>query len=169
MKFNFKDTLKGTGHGVVDIGLVTAGAIASNQFLDFGKMFAKADPASFPIKHQGLIKAGSAALIMGVVGKKLPGWVRMLTIGIGVAGAIKEVKVLTGGKIESIGSDNTGSDTRSLDALLQEAANNSMNGYGGYRDGTNTGVGANDTGAGVGMPDIPNMDYSTTVGWVDTE
>ena len=169
MKFNFKEVAKGTGNAAIDLGAITIGAIGSNQFLDFEKMFSKVDKEHFVIKHQGGIKAGASVLALGIFGKKMPGWARMLTLGVGLAGAIKEAKVLTGGKLESIGSDNTGSDTRSLDALLQEAANNSMNGYGGYRDGTNTGVGANDTGAGVGMPDIPNMDYSTTVGWVDTE
>lgn len=170
MKFDFKNALKGSGNAAVDIGLVTAGAIASNQFLDLSKMFTKVDKEHFLIKHQGGVKAGAAILGIGIFGKKMPGWMRMLTIGIGVAGAIKEVKVLTGGKIESIGTNNNGSDTTSLDALLQEAANNSMNGYGGYRDGTNTSVGANDTGAGVGMPpSIPNMDYGSTVGWTDSQ
>lgn len=160
MKFNFKAIQE----PAIDLVAISAGAIASSQFLDFSKMFKTADPEGFLIKHQGGIKAGAAIIGVGLFGKKMPRWVKMLVIGAGVAGAIKEAKVLSEGKIESIGADNSGSDTSSLDALLQEAARNSMNGE--YRADAASSVGAYDSGAGVGMPDIPQMDYGTTVGWV---
>ncbi len=167
MKFNFKAAIE----PAVDIAAITGGAIVSNQFLDFGKMFKTADPNGNLIKHQGGIKAGAAILALMFFGKKMPRWAKMGVVGVGVGGAIKEIKVLSGGKIESVGAgDNSGSDTSSLDRLLDEARRNSM-------QGADSSVGANDSGAGVGTtdagagvgynaPDIPQMDYGTTVGWI---
>ena len=97
MKFNFKAIQE----PAIDLLAITGGAIASNQFLDFSKMFKNADPEGFMIKHQGGIKAGAAVIGIGLFGKKMPRWVKMLVIGAGVAGAIKEVKTLSEGKIES--------------------------------------------------------------------
>lgn len=159
MKFNFKSVKD----PLVDTLAITVGAIAGNQFLDFGKMFKTADPEGFVIKHQGGIKAGAVILGVGLFGKKMPHIVKMALIGVGVAGGIKEVKELSKGKIESIGADNGGSDTSTLDRLLEEAR---LSGGMGAID-TSAGVGAIDTDAGVGYtnPDIPNMDYGSSVGW----
>src|SRR5258706_5876039 len=124
MKFNFKNAKD----PAITLLAITGGAIASNQFLDFGKMFKTADPNGFLIKHQGGIKAAGAIGAVMLYGKKMPLWMKMLVIGAGVAGAIKEVKELSKGKIESVGggADSGGSDTTTLDRLLQQAAQDSL-------------------------------------------
>lgn len=164
MKFNFKNAAE----PLVDIAAVTAGAIASNQFLDFGKMFKTADPNGFVIKHQGGIKAVAAAGSIVMFGKKMPRWAKMLIIGVGVAGAIKEVRVMTT-KIDMIGgADAGGSDTSDLDKLLKQAAMMGASDAGAGVGYANQGTGASDAGAGVGYsnPDIPQQDYGSTVGWI---
>jgi len=169
MKFNFKNAVA----PIIDIAAITGGAIASNQFLDFQKMMPNSDPNGFLIKHQGGIKAVAAGAAVGIFGKKMPSWAKMIVIGVGVAGAIKEIKALSNDKIIAIGAgeDSRGSDMTTLDNLLQQARQQSMNGGAESSVGANdagAGVGATDAGAGVGYnaPDIPQMDYGTTVGWI---
>lgn len=167
MKFNFKNV----GEPFIDIAAGTAGAILSNQFLDFAKMFPTVDPTSFPIVHQGGIKAAAAGLSIGLWGKKMPSMLKYAIIGVGIAGAIKEARQLSNGTIITIGSDERGSDTSQLDRLLKEAAKKSIsspNMMGANDSGAGVGwnMGANDSGAGVGIMNasIPNMDYGSTVG-----
>lgn len=170
MKFDFKKIAT----PVMDIGLVAGGAVVGNQFLDFEKMFKTADPNGFFIKHQGGVKAVGSALAIGLLDKKLPSWAKMLLIGVGVGGAIKEIKNLSNGKIEAVGANpgtgSDGSDTSQLDRLLEEARITSMQGriQGMGANDAGAAVGAADAGAGVGWSNnsaIPQMDYGSTVGW----
>ena len=160
--------LKHSAEPFIAIGAGTAGAIIGNQFLDFEKLMPASDHTGFMFVHQGGIKAAAAGLSIGMFGKKMPAWAKYAIIGVGIAGAIKEAKVLSSGQIVAIGSENsTGSDTSQLDRLLEEAAKKSMSGMGANDPGAGVGMGANDPGAGVGNlnPMIPNMDYGSTVGY----
>jgi len=173
MKFNFKQIGKDGGNALIDIGAVTAGAIASNQVLDLQKIFPNQPADNFLIKHQGGVKAVASAAIIAGFGKKLPRWAQMLIIGVGVAGATKEVRVLMGeDKVSAIGADNNGSDPSILEDLLRDASNGRQLTMGANDAGA--GVGSYDAGAGVGIFEpmnplatpIPSMDYNTMVGFV---
>lgn len=173
MKFNFKQFGKDGGNAIIDIAAVTAGAIASNQVLDLQKIFPNQPADNFVIKHQGGVKAVAAAAAIGMFGKKMPRWAQMLIIGVGVAGAVKEARVLMGDdKVSSIGTDNNDSDPSILEDLLRDASNGRALTMGANDAGA--GVGSYDAGAGVGAfqpmnplaTPIPSMDYNTMVGFV---
>jgi hypothetical protein len=165
MKFDFKGLTKQVPLTLADLGGVTVGAIVGNQFMDLQRIFKTANPEGMFIKHQGGWKALGAVAALSLWKEKanedfLMRLLRMGILGIGVGGAIKQVRVWTD-KVETIGTSNqssvgAGADTSALDRLLQEAANSS-NTSGPYDD-PSSGVG--------GPPAIPQMDYGSTVGFV---
>lgn len=166
MNFDFKHLTKAVPLTLADLGGVTGGAILSNQFMDLQRIFKTADPNGMFIKHQGGWKALASILALSMWKPKanegfLMRLARMGVLGIGVGGAIKQVRVWTD-KVESVGAtDQTtvgAADTTALDRLLQEAAASAQ--VSGPYDNPSSGVGANN-------PAIPQMDYGTTVGFVD--
>src|SRR3990167_6028700 len=96
-KFNFKNIGKNAGMYGMDLGAITIGTLATAKFLNFEQLLPKMDKESFFIKHQGGVKAAGAFIILTMFGNKMPGWGKMLILGVALEGAIREVRVLTGG------------------------------------------------------------------------
>jgi hypothetical protein len=129
MKFQFKSLAT---EYLMPVALTTGGIIASRKFLSFDEIFKKkiaTDPAfgtGFIMKNEGLIKVGGAGAIYAMFGKKLPPWARLLLLGIGMEGAIKQVGTWT----TKTGTDGTmkrlfqpigaGESNEELDKLIAE-------------------------------------------------
>jgi hypothetical protein len=121
-KFNFKKVGKDAGKYAIDLGAVTVGALATAKFLDFNTLFPQMNPNGFFIRHQGAVKAGAAFIVLTMFGNRLPGWAKMLVLGVGLEGAIKEVRVLTTGATGESMFPQLGQADSASDAQLEAAA-----------------------------------------------
>lgn len=102
------------------IGLTAAGAIVAQKMLDLEAIGAKAGLAADNpiIKHQGAVKVVAVIAANHFLAKKMPDPVKWLLIGVGIQGALQEIRVIAGGdKVPQIGKD-----IENLDEQMREAA-----------------------------------------------
>lgn len=122
MAFNFKKIGKNAGNVAMDLGAVTVGTLATAKFMNFEQLFPNMDKEKFLIKHQGGVKAGAAFIILSMFGDKMPGWAKMLVLGVAVEGAIREVRVLTTGESGVSMFSQIGQNEAATDAQIDAAA-----------------------------------------------
>jgi len=162
MKMTFKTFGKDAGTVAMEAGIIAGSAIVSAKFLDFNTLFKNQiakNPAYIDkwfMKYEGFTKAGGAILIGGAFWKQLPGWAKLLVVGIAVQGGIKGVGDMATAKdgtkfFNPIGQQsNGGADTAALEKLLADAG---VSGAGDPPTASYTGVaGAVDIAGGDGMP-----------------
>lgn len=158
-----KDLMKNTVEEGKPILFTTLGVVAGQKFLDFKTLFPNAKPDSMLIKHEGLIKAGGAAVALAMWGKNMSPMMRFLIMGVGIQGGIKAVRQYTmndAGKafVEQIGNTDYTSDINAAADKIIFAANTSDTSVAGPGGDTskvlqtysNTGV------SGMGMNDDYN-------------
>jgi hypothetical protein len=127
-KGDLMNTAKMTG---MEIAVMTGGVIAAQKFGDFKTIFkdqyAK-DPNAFLFKHEGLIKVG-AAIFAYHNSKNASDIVKQLIIGVGIQGAIVQVRAMTKdsatGKsiVDQIGAEGY---DEAMNALSEEVKNLSV-------------------------------------------
>ena len=120
-KFSFKTFGKEAGKEGINILAITAGTLVTAKFLNFEDLMPAAPKDAFYIKHQGGIKAVGAFVILSMF-PKIPTWGKMLIMGVAIEGAIREVRVLTGGEEKTMFS-KIGADETATDEAIDEAAN----------------------------------------------
>lgn len=132
LKTSGKDFMKNVQGPAMMGGLIAAGAIGSQKFLDLKTWFKDAPPDAMYIKHQGGIKAGA-----GIVGlamwKGAPDWAKWLIMGVIVQGVIQEARQLTSDlpddniiKVPQIGAGDEDSIMREATAALMEGKMNGI-------------------------------------------
>ncbi len=92
-----KNFLANAKSPAMQIGLATAGVVASQKFLNFKELmkdqYAK-DPNAIFFKHEGLIKVGGAIVTIAMW-KTMPEWAKWLVIGVGIQGGIVAIREYT--------------------------------------------------------------------------
>jgi len=154
-KFNYKTGGNEVGSALIQVGGTGLAMIASNQLLDFRKVFKsmyEKNPGAGWIVHQGAVKAGigTAGIFIhaAMTNKKMHPALRALLIGLILQGAFQEARVLTTGKdgspspIEAL--NGNGANLADLDELIRKAA---LNGDPGQYDHS-TGIGNGNNNAG---------------------
>lgn len=133
----------------MQIGLATAGIVATQKFLDFKTLmkdqYAK-NPDAIYFKHEGLIKVGGAIVTIAMW-KNMPEWAKWLVIGVGIQGAIVAVRTYTKNKesgqslVNQIGTAEYEEAINSLAAEIKSVAERERTSVGDIQDNI-TGVGA---------------------------
>jgi hypothetical protein len=80
--------------GIMPVGLIGAGMIASAKFLDFKTLAPNVDPNKWFMKHEGALKFGGVVITLAIW-KKCPEWIKFILWGVAAQGFVKEVRTLT--------------------------------------------------------------------------
>jgi hypothetical protein len=102
------------------IALTATGAIVAQKMLDLEAIGAKAGLAADNpiIKHQGAVKVVGVIAANHFFAKKMPDMVKWALIGVGIQGALQEIRVLAGDdKIPQIGNED-----KAIDEQMKKAA-----------------------------------------------
>lgn len=123
LKSSGKDFMKNVQAPAMMGGLIAAGAIGSQKFLDLKTWMKDAPPDAFYIKHQGAIKAG-AGIVSLAMWKGAPDWAKWLIMGVIIQGIIQEARQLTSGSDLELPSIGAGDE----DSIMREATQALMDG-----------------------------------------